>query len=197
MSKKLSGSSVLRPAERWTRGWPLIVVAALWINIEEPNLSAGDRSGEVEAKVDQENRENQIEYIEFNTTDIAATKKFYSAVFGWRFTDYGPDYTSFEDGRLSGGFATAEAVGTGGPLVVIYATDLPAVEAKVKENSGSVVKTIFSPGRETLSLRRSERKCAGRMVGVLAERPLREMISSCLLAAFVLGGVQAQDLMRK
>ena len=112
-----------------------------------PNLSADDRSEEMEASVDQENRENQIDYIEYNTTDMAATKKFYSAVFGWRFTDYGPDYTSFEDGRLAGGFTATDAVGTGGPLVVIYATDLAAVEAKVKENGGSVVKATFNfPG---------------------------------------------------
>lgn len=97
--------------------------------------------------MDQENHDSQIDYIEYNTTDMAATKEFYSAVFGWRFTDYGPDYTSFDDGRLAGGFMTTGAVATGGPLVVIYATDLAAAEAKVKENGGSVVKTIFSfPG---------------------------------------------------
>jgi predicted enzyme related to lactoylglutathione lyase len=46
-----------------------------------------------------------MDYIEFPATDIAKTKLFYGEVFGWKFTDYGPDYTSFEDGRLSGGFS--------------------------------------------------------------------------------------------
>ena len=45
-----------------------------------------------------------MDYIEFPATDIEATKRFYSAVFGWSFTDYGPNYTSFHDGRLGGGF---------------------------------------------------------------------------------------------
>ena len=50
------------------------------------------------------NHENnlRIDYIEFPATDIAATKRFYNQVFGWEFEDYGPDYTSFKDGRLAG-----------------------------------------------------------------------------------------------
>ena len=49
--------------------------------------------------------ENQIDYIELPALDIAKTKAFYDSVFGWTFTDYGPDYTSFHDGRMAGGFA--------------------------------------------------------------------------------------------
>ncbi len=47
-------------------------------------------------------RDNKIDYIEFYATDIPATKIFYSSLFGWKFTDYGPHYTSFEDGRIAG-----------------------------------------------------------------------------------------------
>ena len=54
--------------------------------------------------------ENRIDYIELPATDILATKTFYAAVFGWKFTDYGPDYTSFEDGRLGGGFTKESKV---------------------------------------------------------------------------------------
>src|SRR5207244_2152730 len=42
--------------------------------------------------------DRRIDYIEFAGGDIAATKAFYEQVFGWKFTDYGPEYTSFEDG---------------------------------------------------------------------------------------------------
>ena len=45
---------------------------------------------------------NTINYIEFSATDVAKAKLFYEIVFGWSFVDYGPDYTSFEDGRLAG-----------------------------------------------------------------------------------------------
>ena len=75
--------------------------------------------------------DGRIDYIEFGCTDIPATRRFYEEAFGWKFTDYGPDYTSFEDGRLSGGFRSDGATGNT-PLVVIYATDLDALRAKVE-----------------------------------------------------------------
>jgi hypothetical protein len=97
--------------------------------------------------VNQAEQDLRIDYVEFPAIDIAATKQFYSEVFGWRFEDYGPDYTSFEDGRLRGGFAKASEVKGGGPLVVIYAAALEATEAAVKEAGGKIVKEIFSfPG---------------------------------------------------
>jgi uncharacterized protein len=92
-------------------------------------------------------RDRRIDYIELPATDIAATKRFYVDAFGWKFTDYGPDYTSFEDGRLAGGFTTSGKVAKGGPLVVIYADDLEGVEAKVRQAGATIVKPIFSfPG---------------------------------------------------
>ena len=63
--------------------------------------------------MNQAEQDRRVDYIEFPTTDIEATKKFYSEIFGWSFTDYGPDYTSFKDGRMAGGFASAPAVGGG------------------------------------------------------------------------------------
>ena len=44
---------------------------------------------------------NQIDYVEFLSNDTEASKRFYSSAFGWDFTDYGPDYTSFADGRIA------------------------------------------------------------------------------------------------
>jgi predicted enzyme related to lactoylglutathione lyase len=97
--------------------------------------------------MDTQSNEGRIDYIEFPATDIAKTKAFYTVVFGWKFTDYGPDYTSFEDGRLAGGFWRKDTVTAGGPLVVIYAADLAGMEAKVRAADGAIVKEIFSfPG---------------------------------------------------
>jgi predicted enzyme related to lactoylglutathione lyase len=91
--------------------------------------------------------DGRIDYVEFPATDMAGTKAFYTGVFGWKFTDYGPDYTSFEDGRMAGGFVRQDAVVRGGPLVVIYASDLAQMEAKVRAAGGAIVKAIFSfPG---------------------------------------------------
>jgi predicted enzyme related to lactoylglutathione lyase len=95
----------------------------------------------------QAEQDRRIDYLEFQTSDVERSKAFYSSVFGWSFTDWGPEYTSFEDGRLTGGFQAVESVEPGGPLVVIYAVDLSAIEAAIRENGGSVVKEIFSfPG---------------------------------------------------
>jgi predicted enzyme related to lactoylglutathione lyase len=98
--------------------------------------------------VEPKANDRRIDYIEFPATDLAATKAFYIGVFGWKFTDYGPDYASFEDGRLAGGFAkVAKAATGGGPLVVIYAADLAGMEATVRARGGAIVKEIFSyPG---------------------------------------------------
>ena len=95
----------------------------------------------------------QIDYIEFPATDIEATKRFYMEVFGWKFQDYGPDYTSFLDGRLAGGFNTAAQVTshgdgkTRGPLIVLYASSLEDTYAKVKAAGGKIVTETFGfPG---------------------------------------------------
>jgi predicted enzyme related to lactoylglutathione lyase len=95
------------------------------------------------------NAENdrRVDYIEFSVTSVPDAKRFYGAAFGWTFEDYGPDYAGFADGRLNGGFQTAKDVRTGGPLVVIYASDLEAMEQRVKQAGGKIVRPIFSfPG---------------------------------------------------
>ena len=87
------------------------------------------------------------DYVEFTVHDIAASKAFYGAVFGWRFTDYGPAYASFDDGRIGGGFTTEGTPVPGGPLMVFYVADLDATLAKVKAAGGAIVKEPFTyPG---------------------------------------------------
>lgn len=106
----------------------------------EPGLREG-------AAMTQEGNDRTIDYIEFPVTDIGAAKEFYSGVFGWKMTDYGPDYTSFEDGRLTGGFRTETEVIRGGTLVVLYSIDLEAIEATIREHGGRIVQEIFEfPG---------------------------------------------------
>lgn len=91
--------------------------------------------------------DRQIDYIEFRVRDIAATKAFYGSVFGWTFTDYGPGYCEFQDGRLTGGFTTQGEPQSGGPLVVLYGDDLPALSAKVVSAGGKIAKPTFDfPG---------------------------------------------------
>jgi uncharacterized protein len=91
--------------------------------------------------------DRRVDYLEIPILDMAKTKAFYSHVFGWEFTDYGPDYSCFHDGRLGGGFVVGEAVNPGGVLVVFYAADLEDAQRRVDETGQEIVKQIFSfPG---------------------------------------------------
>lgn len=87
-----------------------------------------------------------MDYVEFGATDLEATKQFYRDTFGWTFTDYGSEYTSFSDGRLSGGFTRGRPVSRGA-LVVLYARDLDAAYERVKANGGRISQEVFEfPG---------------------------------------------------
>ncbi|MHC8508067.1 MAG: VOC family protein [Rhodospirillales bacterium] len=106
---------------------------------------------------------NCIDYVEFGVADIARAKAFYGAAFGWTFTEYGPDYCEFQDGRLTGGFTTLTPPNPGGPqagptsgpppgsptgpLVVLFADDLESAQARVEAAGGRISKPIFNfPG---------------------------------------------------
>jgi uncharacterized protein len=76
-----------------------------------------------------------------------ALKEFYGKAFGWTFTDYGPVYCEFSDGRLTGGLTTTGPVGAGGPLVILYADDLAKAQKRVEDAGGKVVKPVYEfPG---------------------------------------------------
>jgi uncharacterized protein len=95
----------------------------------------------------QSKAENQIDYIELPASKMADTKQFYGTVFGWKFEDYGPDYSSFSDGRMAGGFTMERRTPAKDLLLVIYASDLGATQAKIKAGGGMIVKDTFSfPG---------------------------------------------------
>jgi len=101
--------------------------------------------------VSQAEQDRRVDYIEFLSTNIEETKRFYSKAFGWEFTDFGPDYTSFTDGRLAGGFSVAPEVRAGGPLVVLYSTNLAEIEARVGESGGQIARETFEfPGGRRL-----------------------------------------------
>src|SRR5436190_23101515 len=93
----------------------------------------------------KQGHDRQIDYVELNVSDISRSKSFYGNAFGWSFTDYGPDYCEFADGRLTGGFTTLAPVrATGGPLVILYADDLDETEKRVRNAGGSIMKPIYS-----------------------------------------------------
>lgn len=95
-------------------------------------------------------KHEKIDYVEFPSNDLAATKVFFTAVFGWSFTDYGPEYTAFSNQGLDGGFFKSERVSStthGAALIVFYSETLEATQVKVEAAGGSIIKPTFSfPG---------------------------------------------------
>ncbi|WP_148714008.1 VOC family protein [Chitinolyticbacter meiyuanensis] len=96
------------------------------------------------------NHDSVIDYVELPARDLAAIEDFYNTVFGWTFTDYGPDYCSFSDGRLAGGFYRADATSStrqGAALVVLYTEELEDAHQRVQAAGGQIVRDIFGfPG---------------------------------------------------
>jgi predicted enzyme related to lactoylglutathione lyase len=89
---------------------------------------------------------HKINYIEFTSTDIPKTRQFYSTVFGWSFEEWGPDYISFVGLGIDGGFMKGEER-SGGPLVVLYSSDLEATEQAIVTAGGTITVPIFEfPG---------------------------------------------------
>ncbi len=90
---------------------------------------------------------NHINYIEFKSSNIEETKKFYSRLFDWKFTDYGPNYVSFSGAGIDGGFEFTEENIVNGVLIVLYHSDLETILQKVTESKAKITQPIFSfPG---------------------------------------------------
>ena len=91
-----------------------------------------------------------INYVELPAKDIEETKAFFSAVFGWSFIDYGPEYSSFSDEGIDGGFFKSDLSSTtenGSALIVFYSKDLEKTLSKIEAAGGQIIKQIFSfPG---------------------------------------------------
>lgn len=93
-------------------------------------------------------REGKLDYLELpaGRGAIDIVKSFYSAAFGWTFTDYGPSYAAFDEG-LDGGFQGDPSEAPAKPLPILYSEKLEATLASVEEAGGKIVKPIFSfPG---------------------------------------------------
>ena len=96
------------------------------------------------------NQQEKLNYVEWPAVNINATKQFFKAAFNWHFTDYGPDYTAFDNQGLEGGFyraAIASRSEKGAALLVFFSEDLEKTLSKVERHGGTVCKPIFSfPG---------------------------------------------------
>jgi uncharacterized protein len=93
-----------------------------------------------------------IDDVELTVSDLDQAKRFYREAFGWRFNDYGPEYAGIQrpQGAAApevGGLSTGQAVRSGGPLVLLYSTDLDRSVAAVQRAGGLVVSGPYAfPG---------------------------------------------------
>jgi len=95
-------------------------------------------------------KDEKINYVEFPSRNIEATKAFFSKAFGWSFVDYGPEYAAFSNEGLDGGFFRSDLSASsekGSALIVFYSKDLERTQAKIEKAGGFIIKPIFSfPG---------------------------------------------------
>lgn len=92
-------------------------------------------------------KNNHINYIEFKAGNLEVIQAFYHTVFGWKFTSYGPEYISFENAGIEGGFHKSDEKVQNGVLVVLYHNNLEQVEKKIVEENGTITQDIFTfPG---------------------------------------------------
>ncbi len=86
----------------------------------------------------------QIDYIEFSSPDLPATKEFFARAFGWSFNEYGPEYQELADAGVSGGIAAGDLAP---PLVILKTGDLEAALQKVTQAGAQITQPIFDfPG---------------------------------------------------
>lgn len=95
-----------------------------------------------------QHQHHAIDYIEITVRDLGAAKRFYTDAFGWRFNDYGPGYAGIQGAdRELGGLAQGEHVAGGGPLVILFSSDLDATVEAVRKAGGTIVKEPYGfPG---------------------------------------------------
>jgi predicted enzyme related to lactoylglutathione lyase len=113
------------------------------------HFEAAAANSESEEDHSMANKHHSINYIELPAADLAAAKEFYAAVFGWTFTDWGPEYVSFDGAGIDGGFrgdgsVTSQPLGV---LAVLYSDNLEATRDSIVAAGGKIVEPIFSfPG---------------------------------------------------
>ncbi|MET3928105.1 VOC family protein [Devosia sp. 2618] len=89
---------------------------------------------------------DQIDYIEFPSTDRAASSSFFKAAFGWGAVSYGPDYDGLTDAGVDGGVDQAQDR-VASTMAIVRTADLDDAERRVIAAGGTITKAQFDfPG---------------------------------------------------
>ena len=92
------------------------------------------------------NESTKLNYVEFASLNLAASKTFFTSAFGWCFTDYGRDYSAFSNAGMDGGIFSAQRVTqaeSGAPLLVLYAPNISDAQHNVENAGGTITKPLF------------------------------------------------------
>jgi predicted enzyme related to lactoylglutathione lyase len=90
----------------------------------------------------------RLDYVELpSATAHELTRGFYAKAFGWRFTDYGPDYSATTTGDVDVGLNGQPDEALAAPLPVVRVEDVEAALDSVTKAGGIIAKPIFAfPG---------------------------------------------------
>jgi predicted enzyme related to lactoylglutathione lyase len=89
----------------------------------------------------------RINFIELPACDLGAARTFYSAVFGWELTNFGPNYSCTMTGEVDLGLQGDMSEAPKMPLPVVLVDDIEAAQTAVVEAGGTISKPVFAfPG---------------------------------------------------
>ncbi len=89
---------------------------------------------------------NTVDYVETPSRDLPKTKAFFTSLLGWQFTEYGPEYLDYSDGRTTGGFYRSDKVSSysaGSTIAVIYTEHLEELRDRAVKLGATITRDIF------------------------------------------------------
>jgi predicted enzyme related to lactoylglutathione lyase len=90
---------------------------------------------------------SRINFVELPTSDLPASRQFYSDAFGMAFTDFGPTYSCTMSGDVDLGLQADPDEVPEAPLAVIAVDDLDKALEAVEKAGGTITKPVFAfPG---------------------------------------------------
>lgn len=91
-----------------------------------------------------------IDYVELPAPDMNAygnMRAFYTGVFGWKYQEWGPDYSDTRDSGIASGITAGTDHNSKHPLPVVHVSDVEMAKAAVVKAGGVITRDIFEfPG---------------------------------------------------
>lgn len=130
----------------------------VWTEAVQPVDRRPGEAGDGAASTSSQHQHHRIDYVELNVADLATSRAFYEQAFGWEFNEYGRTYAGIrtadgkgEVGGLNAIAGSASSRPAGGPLVLLFSSDLDATAEAIRAAGGKVVNGPYAfPGGRRL-----------------------------------------------